>query len=112
MRRGTLRMLGPLLGRNRRRIWAGIALAAVAQAVQGSIPLIQQVILDDTILSRRRSLALWIGILVTAGAASFVGNWLRRAVGGTAAARSQRDLQLAVHRHMQHLDASRRDEFR
>jgi ATP-binding cassette subfamily B protein len=112
MNRGTLRMLGPLLGRNIRRIWAGIVLAVVAQAVQASIPLIQQVILDDTILTRRRSLGLWIGILVAAGVASFVGNWLRRAVGGTAAARSQRDLQLAVHRHMQYLDASRREEFR
>ncbi|MBO0867215.1 MAG: ABC transporter ATP-binding protein [Micromonosporaceae bacterium] len=112
MSRGTLRMLGPLLGRNKRRIWAGIVLAVVAQAVQAAIPLIQQVIMDDTILSRRRSLGLWIGILVAAGIASFVGNWLRRAVGGKAAASSQRDLQLAVHRHMQHLDASRRDQFR
>jgi ABC-type multidrug transport system fused ATPase/permease subunit len=105
-------MLGPLLGRNRRLVRVGIVLAMIAQAVLATMPLIQQVILDDTILSKRRSLGLWVGILVAAGVVSFVGNWLRRAVGGRAAARSQRDLQMAVHHHMQYLDASRRDEFR
>src|SRR5690348_6539305 len=112
MSRGTLGMLGPLLGRNRRRIRVGIALAVVSQATLATMPLIQRVILDDTILSKRRSLGLWVGVLVAAGVVSFVGNWLRRSVSGTAAARSQRDLQMAVHHHMQHLDASRRDEFR
>jgi ABC-type multidrug transport system fused ATPase/permease subunit len=105
-------MLGPLLGRNRRLIRVGIGLAVVGQATLATMPLIQRVILDDTILSKRRSLGLWVGILVAAGVVSFVGNWLRRTVSGRAAARSQRDLQLAVHHHMQHLDASRRDEFR
>lgn len=105
-------MLSPLLGRNRRRIRVGIALAVVSQATLATMPLIQRVVLDDTILSKRRSLALWVGILVAAGVVSFVGNWLRRSVSGRAAARSQRDLQMAVHHHMQHLDASRRDEFR
>ncbi len=109
---GTLRMLSPLLGRNRRLIRLGLVLAVIAQAVLGTMPLIQQVILDDTILSKRRSLGLWVGILLAAGVVSFVGNWLRRSVGGRAAARSQRDLQKAVHHHMQYLDASRRDEFR
>src|SRR5215475_3270264 len=112
MSRGTMRMLSPLLGSNRRLIRTGIALAVIAQAALATIPLIQRVILDDTILSRRRSLGLWVGILVAAGVVSFVGNWLRRSVGGRAAARSQRDLQMAVHHHMQYLDASARDEFR
>jgi ATP-binding cassette, subfamily B, bacterial len=104
-------MLGPLLGRNRRWIWTGITLAIVAQAAQATLPLIQQIILDDAILTRRRSLSLWVAILITVGVFSFLGNYLRRAIGGRAAARSQRDLQLAVHHHMQHLDALRRAEF-
>jgi ATP-binding cassette subfamily B protein len=112
MKRGTLGMLSPLLGGNRRLIQVAIVLAVISQAVLATLPLIQQVILDDTLLTRRRSLGLWVGILVAAGVVSFIGNWLRRAVGGKAAARSQRDLQLAVHHHMQYLDSSRRDEFR
>jgi ATP-binding cassette subfamily B protein len=70
------------------------------------------VILDDTILSHRYSMALWISLLLITGVARFVPNYLRRRIGGKAALRVQRDLQRAVHHHMQHLDASRRDEIR
>ncbi|MCW2528451.1 MAG: Fe(3+)-transporting ATPase Xenobiotic-transporting ATPase [Pseudonocardiales bacterium] len=108
----TLRMLAPMLGRNRRAIRAGILLAVAAQAVQATIPLIQRVLIDDSILSRKRSLMLWIAILIAAGVVSFVGNYLRRSVGGAAAARSQRDLQISVHHHMQYLDEAGRDKFR
>jgi len=106
-------MIAPLLQRdNRRAIFAGLGLAVAAQAVQALLPLIQSVILDDAILSRRRSLALWIGILLAAGVVSFAGNYLRRRVNGKAAARSQRDLQLQVHHHMQYLDVAGRGRFR
>lgn len=106
-------MITPLLQRsNRRAIFAGLVLAIAAQAAQATLPLIQSVILDDTILSRRRSLALWIGVLVAIGVVSFAGNYLRRRVNGKAAARCQRDLQLKVHHHMQYLDVSGRGRFR
>lgn len=45
-------MIAPLLQRsNRRAIFAGLMLAIAAQAAQATLPLIQSVILDDTILS-------------------------------------------------------------
>lgn len=111
--RGTLRLLAPVLSRrNRFGIWAGVVLAVVAMGLLGLIPLIQQIILDDAIVEHRRSLPLWLGILLATGLASFVANYLRRSVGGRAAVRVQRDLQIRVHRHMQYLDASRRDELR
>ncbi len=105
-------MLGPLLGRNVRDIRIGIALAVLGQATLAMLPLIQQVIIDDTILTRHRSLATWIAILVAAGLVSFVLQYLRRSIGGKAATRSQRDLQLRVHHHLQYLDASARAAFR
>lgn len=109
----TLGLLGPYLSRrNKAAIRIGVAMAIVAQATLGFIPLIQKVVLDDTILSHRRSMALWIGILIATGLGSFAANYLRRAIGGKAAVRVQRDLQCAVHSHMQHLDASRRNELR
>ncbi len=111
--RGTLSLLAPVLSRrNRIGIWAGVVLAIIAMGLIGLVPLIQQIILDDTIVEHRRSLPLWLGILLAAGLASFVANYLRRSVGGRAAVRAQRDLQIRVHHHMQYLDASRRDELR
>ncbi|MFG1923036.1 ABC transporter ATP-binding protein [Cryptosporangium sp. NPDC048952] len=108
---GALRTLAPYLGRNLRMIRAGIALAVTGQALLATLPLIQQVIIDDAILHRRVSLTLWIGIFGVAGAVSFVFQYLRRSVSGKAAARSQRDLQIQVHRRLQHLDPSGRDQF-
>jgi ATP-binding cassette subfamily B protein len=110
--RGTLRMLGPLLGRNWRGIWISAAVAVLAQGAMASLPLIQKVIVDDAVLSHRRSLALWITILVLAGCLGFIGNYGRRSIGNRAASRSQRDLQIRVHHHMQHLDAEGRGAFR
>jgi ABC-type multidrug transport system fused ATPase/permease subunit len=111
--RGTLRLLAPVLSRrNRLGIWAGVALAVVAMGLLGLIPYIQAVILDDAIVAHERSLPLWLGILVGVGLASFVFNYLRRSVGGRAAVRVQRDLQVMVHHHLQYLDADRRDEMR
>ncbi|MDT5188785.1 MAG: ATP-binding cassette, subfamily bacterial [Mycobacterium sp.] len=111
--RGTLRLLAPVLRRrNRLGIWAGVALAVVAMGLLGLIPYIQAVILDDAIVAHERSLPLWLGILVGVGLASFVFNYLRRSVGGRAAVRVQRDLQVRVHHHLQYLDADRRDEMR
>lgn len=111
--RGTLRLLAPVLSRrNRHGIWAGVVLAIVAMGLLGLIPYIQAVILDDAIVAHERSLPLWLGILLGVGLASFVFNYLRRSVGGRAAVRVQRDLQVRVHHHLQYLDASRRDELR
>src|SRR3954454_25214377 len=102
---GALRMIVPLLRpRNRRAIWTGIALAVAAQTMQAMLPLVQSVIMDDAILSHRRPLATWVAVLLGAGLLSFTGNYLRRSVAGRAAVRGQRDLQVRVHRHMQHLD--------
>lgn len=111
--RGTLQLLAPVLDRRERlRIWLGVGCAVVAMGLMGLIPLIQQVVLDDTILSERRSRAGWIVLLLVAGLTGFVANYLRRTIGGRAAVRVQRDLQIKLHRHMQYLDASRRDELR
>jgi ATP-binding cassette subfamily B protein len=98
--------------RNRLGIWAGVALAVVAMGLLGLIPYIQAVILDDAIVAHQRSLPLWLGVLLGVGLASFVFNYLRRSVGGRAAVRVQRDLQVRVHHHLQYLDADRRDEMR
>ncbi|GAA1799485.1 ABC transporter ATP-binding protein [Luedemannella flava] len=95
-----------------RLIRVGIALAILGQALLATLPLIQQVIIDDTILEQRRSLALWGTLLVLAGVVCFVVQYIRRSIGSRAAARVQRDLQIQVHHHLQYLDESGRDRFR
>ncbi|GAA1517752.1 ABC transporter ATP-binding protein [Nocardioides humi] len=111
--RGTLRQLAPLLGRaNLRRIRLAIVLAVLGQLALAAIPLIQQVIVDDSIVAHERPLAPWIALLVVTGVVCFVLQYLRRSVGFKAAARSQRDLQRLVHHHLQHLDPTGRDRFR
>lgn len=110
---GTLKLLAPVLDpHNRRGIRLGTAYAIASMALLGLVPLVQQVILDDAILADRRSLSLWITLLLLLGVGSFVTGYLRRRIGAGAAVRVQRDLQVKVHRHLQHLDTSRRDELR
>lgn len=110
---GTMKLLAPVLDpRIRLGIWCGVGWAVLAMALLGLIPLIQRVIVDDTIRTQHRSRLLWISLLVLAGLASFIGNYLRRRIGGRASARAQRELQCRVHAHLQYLDAARRDELR
>ena len=110
---GTLGLIKPLIGpANVRRIYSAIALAVGGQLSLAAIPLIQQVIVDDAIVAHRKSLGLWIMILVITGVVCFVLQYLRRRVGFTAAARSQRELQKLVHHRLQYLDPTGRDRFR
>ena len=112
-RYGTLRLVAPIIRkRNLVRLMVSVAMAVLAQCSLAVIPLLQKVILDDTILAHRRSQTVWIVILLVTGLAGFITNYLRRSIGGKAAVEVQRDLQALVHRHVQHLDASRRDALR
>ena len=107
-----MRGLGPILGRYRGRMLAAIALAVVSQVFLALGPLVQSVILDDAVLADQRPLAPWIALLIAVGLVSFVTNYGRRRLGGRAAVDVQRDLQVAVHHHMQYLDPARRDQLR
>lgn len=109
---GTLKLLAPYLSDNLIRIRVAIVVSVIAQTMLGVIPVIQSVIVDDAILSQERSLTLWIVILVVAVTVGFGLQYLRRRLGFITAARSQRDLQRAVHHHLQHLDGTARDRFR
>ena len=107
-----MRALGPILGRYRGRMLAAIALAVVSQVFLALGPLVQSVILDDAVLADERPLAPWIALLIAVGVVSFVTNYGRRRLGGRAAVDVQRDLQVAVHHHMQYLDPAWRDQLR
>jgi ABC-type multidrug transport system fused ATPase/permease subunit len=109
---GWFRRLEPILRRYRGWLIFAISMAVVGQVIIAFTPLVQQIILDDAIFSHRQPLAPWIAALVTTGILGFGANYLRRRVGGRLAIDVQRDLQIAVHRHLQHLDFARHDELR
>ncbi len=109
---GALLLLRARLGDNWHRIRRGMVLSVLAQGTLATLPLIQKVIIDDTILTSQRSRGLWITVLVVAGTVSYLLNFARRAVGGKAAVASQRDLQKQVYHHLQYLDPTGRERFR
>jgi ATP-binding cassette subfamily B protein len=89
-----------------------MAVAAITQLALAAIPLVQKVILDDTILTSRRSRTTWIVVLMMVGTLSVVTNYWRRRLAGRLAVDVQRDLQVRVHQQLQHLDAVGRDSLR
>jgi ABC-type multidrug transport system fused ATPase/permease subunit len=109
---GWFRRLAPFLGPYRRRLVFAVVMAVVGQMLIAFTPLVQQVIVDNAILTHRQALAPWVGVLVVVGVLAFAANYSRRRVGSRLAIDVQRDLQLAVHRHLQHLDFARHDELR
>ena len=91
--------------------WA-VVLAVLGQGAFALAPLVQKTILDDSVLHHRRPLGPWVAVLVLTGVVTFVLGYIRRALGGRAAVDVQRDLQVRLHHHLQHLDSARRDEMR
>jgi ABC-type multidrug transport system fused ATPase/permease subunit len=100
------------VGRYRLALTFAVVMAVLSSVIIAFTPLIQQVILDDAIFTHRRPLAPWVAALVSSGVLAFGANYLRRRVGSRLAIDVQRDLQLAVHHHLQHLDFARHDELR
>ena len=87
--------------------------AAVAGMLVGSFtPVLERLIVDDVILSRRRPLAPWLIVLLGAGLFRFGAAHLRRYVGGRVALDLQYDLRNDIYDRLQRLDFARHDEMR
>ncbi|HUF97938.1 MAG TPA: ABC transporter transmembrane domain-containing protein, partial [Ilumatobacter sp.] len=109
---GWLRNLGPILGERRTAIAAAVLFALLERGIFALTPLIQRTIVDDAVFANTTPLGPWIAVLIAAAVVSFIFGYARRRIGGQAAIDVQNDLQVALHRHMQHLDPSRRDALR
>ncbi|HEY4333676.1 MAG TPA: ABC transporter transmembrane domain-containing protein, partial [Ilumatobacteraceae bacterium] len=108
---GWLRRLGPFLRRYKREAIASLILSVVAQTLIGLLPLIQQIIIDHSILKHQRRLGPLLIILVLTGLLGFTANYGRRYYGAKVSVDIQHDLRLAMHRHLYELDFSRHDEL-
>jgi ABC-type multidrug transport system fused ATPase/permease subunit len=89
-----------------------IALAILERGIFGLLQLVQRIIIDDAVLSDAAPLAPWVATLVAMGALTYGLGYVRRSLGGRVAVDVQHDLQVELHRHLQHLDAAGRDGLR
>jgi ABC-type multidrug transport system fused ATPase/permease subunit len=110
-RRRRSRTFGPILGRSRRPLIVAVVLAILERGIFGLLPLVQRTILDDAVLGTV-PVGPWIALLVAMGLATYALGYVRRNIGGRAAVNVQHDLQVRMHRHLQHLDAAQRDQLR
>ena len=108
---GWLRRLGPFIRRYRAAVIATLILSVVAQTLIGLLPLIQQIIVDHSILSRERPVGPMLILLLSTGFLGFTANYGRRYLGAKVSVGIQHDLRLAIHRHLYELDFSRHDEL-
>ena len=108
---GWLRRLGPFIRRYRGAVIATLILSVVAQTLIGLLPLIQQVIVDHSILTKEHPVGPMLVVLVSTGMLGFTANYGRRYFGAKVSVGIQHDLRLAIHRHLYELDFSRHDEL-
>jgi len=71
---GWLRRLAPFIRRYRRTVIATLVFSIVAQVFIGLLPLIQQRLVDDSIMTHDTPIGPLLGLLVLAGLAGFSTN--------------------------------------
>jgi ATP-binding cassette, subfamily B, bacterial len=108
---GWLRRLGPFIRRYRAAVVATLILSVVAQTLIGLLPLIQQIIVDHSILTKEHPVGPMLLVLLLTGMLGFTANYGRRYLGAKVSVGIQHDLRLAIHRHLYELDFSRHDEL-
>src|SRR5437868_5766472 len=109
--RGWIRGLLPFLANHRRNVAWAFGAAVVGMVIQALTPVVEKVIVDDVVLSHRRPLGPWLGLLLGAGVVSFGAAYIRRFRGGRVALDVQFDLRTAVFERLQRLDFARHDQL-
>ena len=108
---GWIRRLGPFLRVHRRRVVIAVAASVVGQVVVALTPVIEKVIVDDTLVSSDRPAGPLIALLVVAGLVSFVLAAVRRSVGGRVALDVSYDLRTSVFDRLQRMDFTTHDRM-
>src|SRR3954468_23594488 len=104
-----LERLSPYLRPHRREFAICIGLSVLSQVPMGLLPLMQQIIVDDVIIGRRRALMPWLLALLGLGVVAFGLQYLRRYLGARNSLDLQHDLRRAIYRQLQRLDFSRHE---
>ncbi|MHB1738075.1 MAG: ABC transporter ATP-binding protein [Actinomycetes bacterium] len=105
------RLLWPELRAHASGLVLALAGSVLAVAATVLIPLAQQVVVDDTILSHTRRLLPWLGVMLGLGVVRFLATLLRRSVGGRLALDVSADLRSGILAHLHRLDAATHDRL-
>lgn len=103
--------LAPYVGSHRRRLIFCVVVSVVGQAFVGLLPLIQKVIVDDAVLTQRRPLWPWLGLMMVVGTVGFGLHYIRRYSAAKVSLTLQHELRVAIYRQLHRLDPSRLDEL-
>lgn len=95
----------------RRDLLVGLAAAVAATVITALVPLVFKVIVDDAITAHRRSLNLWIAVLVAAAIAAYGLNYVRRYYAGRIAHHVQYELRRDVFAALLRLDGAQQDQL-
>ena len=88
-----------------------VGASIIGQVAVALTPVIEKVIVDDTLVRRARPIAPLLTLLVAAGAFSFVMACVRRYLGGKVALDVSYDLRTAVYDRLQRLDFAAHDQM-
>ncbi len=108
---GWMRRLRPFLAIHRRRIVLAVGASVIGQVVVALTPVIEKVIVDDTLVSHHRTVAPLMTLLIVAGVFAFAMSCARRALGGRVALDVSYDLRTAVYDRLQRLDFATHDRM-
>lgn len=108
---GWARRLSPFVAAHGRSAVASLAAALVGQGLAGLAPAVQRIVVDDAILTDRRSAAPWLVALVGITVVAFVLAFVRRWFGGRVSLAVQYDLRNAIFDRLQRLDFAGHDRL-
>lgn len=108
---GWARRLAPFVLAHRRPAAFSLAAALVGQGLAALAPAIQRIVVDDALLSDRRSSAPWLVGLVAITVVAFALAFVRRWYGGRVSLAVQYDLRNAIFERLQRLDFAGHDRL-
>ncbi|WP_310724747.1 ABC transporter ATP-binding protein [Streptomyces sp. N2A] len=95
----------------RKDVLLALGSSLAGMAVMALVPLVPKLIIDDVIVSHRRALGPWAGLLIAAAVVVYVLTYLRRFYGGRLALDLQHDLRTRMYGAISRLDGRRQDEL-
>jgi ATP-binding cassette subfamily B protein len=109
---GWIRRLWPFLAAHRRDVVLALAASVVGQAANAIGPVVQKLIIDDSIVHHRRSATPWLVLLGGLSLLTFGLAFVRRWVGGRVSLGVQHDMRTSIFDRLMRLDFAGHDRLR
>ena len=107
-----MRRLWPFLAEHKRDVFIALAASVVGQVANGIAPVVQKVIVDDSIVAQNRPVGPLLAVLVGLSLITFGLAFVRRWVGGRVSLGVQHDLRTSLFDRLMRLDFAGHDRLR